>query len=163
MIQSDIVVKRESVDSYLKFLKNLKLEFPENKSELEKIINIVGDIQSKKSLDFKDESLVLGFFINKNIAYPKFIIHAPQRTTTHAAKLEFLAITPYSCALSAIGAALANPTFKSDDNNQQVTAIKIPFTILLDLLSLLKSLSLSIPAFAVIATPINEINKPPII
>ena len=66
MIQSDIVVKRESVDSYLKFLKNLKLEFPENKSELEKIINIVGDIQSKKSLDFKDESLVLGFFINKN-------------------------------------------------------------------------------------------------
>ena len=69
MIQSDIVVKRESVDSYLKFLKNLKLEFPENKSELEKIINIVGDIQSKKSLDFKDESLVLGFFINKNVDF----------------------------------------------------------------------------------------------
>ena len=69
MIQSEIVVKRESVDSYLKFLKNLKLEFPENKSELEKIINIVGDIQLKKSLDFKDESLVLGFFINKNIDF----------------------------------------------------------------------------------------------
>ena len=69
MIQSDLIVKRESVESYLKFLTNLKLEFPENKSELEKIIYLVGDIQSKKSLDFKDESLVLGFFINKNVDF----------------------------------------------------------------------------------------------
>ena len=35
MIQSDLIVKRESVESYLKFLTNLKLEFPENKSELD--------------------------------------------------------------------------------------------------------------------------------
>ena len=60
------------------------------------------------------------------------MINAPHKTTTQAAKLEFLAITPYSWAFSAIGAALANPTFKRDDSKPQITAIKIPLTILFE-------------------------------
>ena len=83
------------------------------------------------------------------MAYEKFMINAPHKTTTQAAKLEFLVITPNSWAFSAIGAAFAKPTFNKDDSNPHVTAINNPFNIFLDLLEELTNLSLSIPAFAV--------------
>ena len=65
MIQSKIIVKREGVDPYISFLINLKLEFPEKKENLQKIINTIKDIKHNKSLDLKNELFVLGFFKNK--------------------------------------------------------------------------------------------------
>ena len=72
-------------------------------------------------------------------------------------------MTPNSIAVCATGAAFANPTLSKDDSKPHVTAIKIPLVIFLDLFEVSINLSLSIPAFAVIATPINEITKPAII
>ena len=88
---------------------------------------------------------------------------APQRTTTQAAKLEFLVITPNSSAVFAIGVAFEKPTFKRADKTPQTIAIVIPLVIF-ELLELVKfcNLSLSIHAFAVRATPTRDINKPPI-
>ena len=55
---------------------------------------------------------------------------APQRTTTQAAKLEFLVITPNSSAVFAIGVAFEKPTFKRADKTPQTIAIVIPLVYL---------------------------------
>jgi hypothetical protein len=71
-------------------------------------------------------------------------------------------ITPKFSAVFAIGAALENPTFKRAESTPQTTAIKIPlviFDLFLDSVEFC-NLSLSIPAFAVKATPIKEIKRP---
>ena len=67
---------------------------------------------------------------------------APQRTTTQAAKLEFLVITPNSSAVFAIGVAFEKPTFKRADKTPQTIAIVIPLVIF-ELLELVKFCNLS--------------------
>ena len=80
---------------------------------------------------------------------------APKSTTTQAAKLLLRVRAPIFSASSATGVALANPTLSKADSTPQLTAMNIPLDMLEGSLVSPVNLSLSIPAFAVRATPTN--------
>ncbi len=67
LIKSELILKKDNIKSYVDELTSLKLEFPENKEKLDRMINIVSSIIFKKSLDIKDENFVFGFFIDKKL------------------------------------------------------------------------------------------------
>ena len=67
LIKSELILKKDNIKSYVDELTSLKLEFPENKDKLDRMINIVSSVILKKSLDIKDDNFVFGFFIEKKL------------------------------------------------------------------------------------------------
>ena len=67
LIKSELSLKKDNIKSYVDELTSLKLEFPENKEKLDRMINIVSSIILKKSLDIKEDNFVFGFFIEKKL------------------------------------------------------------------------------------------------